>query len=152
MFSLEYMYAILGEPAWADLTEKIAYNAVPAQVCRTNNSVSVFLAYHSLITQSTPNWWAQQYLQQTNQVWVQNRTDGKPWTTDGPYSNVMGMESEFPCCTVNHPQAWPKFWANSFLLADGGRVLVHALLGPAKLETTLAGGISVNGEYSGSSV
>ena len=32
MFSLEYMYAILGEPAWADLTEKIAYNAVPAQV------------------------------------------------------------------------------------------------------------------------
>lgn len=36
MFSLEYMYAILGEPAWADLTEKIAYNAVPAQVCRFN--------------------------------------------------------------------------------------------------------------------
>lgn len=33
MFSLEYMYAIMGEPDWADLTEKITYNAVPAQVC-----------------------------------------------------------------------------------------------------------------------
>ncbi|KAI0725972.1 hypothetical protein C8Q72DRAFT_784664 [Fomitopsis betulina] len=124
MFSLEYMYAIMGEPDWADLTEKITYNAVPAQ--------------------STPDWWAQQYLQQTNQVWVRNRTDGQPWTTDGPYSNVMGMESEFPCCTVNHPQAWPKFWANSFLRADGGRALVHALLGPAKLETTTVSGIRVN--------
>ena len=42
MFSLEYMYAILGEPAWADLAEKIAYNAVPAQVCQTNSPNSVF--------------------------------------------------------------------------------------------------------------
>lgn len=32
MFSLEMMYATLGDPAWADLTEKIAYNAMPAQV------------------------------------------------------------------------------------------------------------------------
>lgn len=99
-----------------------------------------------MIMKSTPDWWAQQYLQQTNQVWVRNRTDGQPWTTDGPYSNVMGMESEFPCCTVNHPQAWPKFWANSFLRADGGRALVHALLGPAKLETTTVSGIRVNGK------
>lgn len=64
----------------------------------------------------------------------------------------MGMESEFPCCTVNHPQAWPKFWANSFLHADDGRALVHALLGPAKLETTLVGGNMVNGEFNGLSV
>ncbi|TFY52235.1 hypothetical protein EVJ58_g10129 [Rhodofomes roseus] len=115
MFSLEYMYAILGEPAWADLTEKIAYNAVPAQ-----------------------------YLHQTNQIAVANRTGPTPWTTDGPYSNVLGMEPEFPCCTVNHAQAWPKFWANSFLLARRGRELVHALLGPAKLSVELEGGAHVN--------
>jgi len=77
---------------------------------------------------------------------VKNRTDGKPWATDGPYSNVMGMEPDFPCCTVNHPQAWPKFWANSFLLAENGTALVHALLGPATIATRLASGTSVNGE------
>ncbi|KAH9926067.1 uncharacterized protein B0H18DRAFT_1085167 [Fomitopsis serialis] len=110
MFSLEMIYATLGNPEWADLTEKIAYNSLPAQ--------------------STPDWWGHQYLQQTNQIWA--------WATDGPYSNVMGMEPNYPCCTVNHPQGWPKFWANSFLLADNGTSLVHALLGPATVSTALA--------------
>lgn len=31
-FSLETIYAILGNPEWADLTERIAYNSIPAQV------------------------------------------------------------------------------------------------------------------------
>lgn len=123
MFSLEMMYATLGDPAWADLTEKIAYNAMPAQI--------------------TADWWSQQYLHQTNQIWVGNHTEGVPWT-DNKYANVMGMEPSYPCCTVNHPQGWPKFWSNSFLLADNGTALVHALLGPATLGTTLGNAVDTN--------
>ncbi|TFY63122.1 hypothetical protein EVJ58_g3436 [Rhodofomes roseus] len=89
MFSLELIYAILGNPEWADLTEKITYNSLPAQ--------------------STPDWWGHQYLQQTNQIW-----------------------------------GWPKFWANSFLLADNGTSLVHAFLGPATVSTTLANGTTAD--------
>ncbi|EPS93631.1 hypothetical protein FOMPIDRAFT_1063456 [Fomitopsis schrenkii] len=123
-FSLETIYSILGNPEWADLAERIAYNSIPAQ--------------------STPDWWAHQYLQQTNQIWVKDHTDGMAWATDGSYSNVMGMEPNYPCCTVNHPQGWPKFWANSFLRADNGTSLVHALLGPATVSTTLADGTTAS--------
>lgn len=123
MFSLEIMYAIIGDPKWADLAEKIAYNAMPAQI--------------------TADWWAQQYLHQTNQIWVGNHSEGVPWT-DNEYANVMGMEPSYPCCTVNHPQGWPKFWSNSFLLADDGIALVHALLGPATLSTRLPNGAVTN--------
>lgn len=123
MFSLEMMYATLGAPQWADLLERVAYNSLPAQ--------------------STPDWWAHQYLQQTNQIWVANHSQGVVWT-DGPYSNVMGMEPNYPCCTVNHPQGWPKFWSNSFLLADNGTALVHAFLGPATVSTKLADGVSTS--------
>ena len=52
------------------------------------------------LRQSTPDWWAHQYLQQTNQIWVKDHTDGMAWTTDGSYSNVMGMEPNYPCCML----------------------------------------------------
>ncbi|OSX58372.1 hypothetical protein POSPLADRAFT_1049571 [Postia placenta MAD-698-R-SB12] len=122
MFSLEMMYATLGDPAWADLTEKIAYNAMPAQI--------------------TADWWSQQYLHQTNQIWVGNHTEGVPWTDN----NIRGIISvyKFSKGTVNHPQGWPKFWSNSFLLADNGTALVHALLGPATLGTTLGNAVDTN--------
>ncbi|PCH35389.1 hypothetical protein WOLCODRAFT_139880 [Wolfiporia cocos MD-104 SS10] len=123
MFSLEMNYATLGAPEWAELLERIAYNSLPAQ--------------------STPDWWAHQYLQQTNQIWVANHSEGVVWT-DGPYSNVMGMEPNYPCCTVNHPQGWPKFWSNSFLYADNGTALAHVSLGPATLSTDLPSGVSAN--------
>lgn len=32
MYSLETIYTILGDPKHADMVEKIAYNALPAQV------------------------------------------------------------------------------------------------------------------------
>lgn len=44
-----------------------------------------------------------------------------------------------PCCTVNHPQAYPKYLANSFMLTEDGGV-VHVFLGPGNLTTTLGGG------------
>ncbi|EED81549.1 predicted protein [Postia placenta Mad-698-R] len=134
-----------GAPQWADLLERVAYNSLPAQarlLCLVH--VNWVLTVKPRI-QSTPDWWAHQYLQQTNQIWVANHSQGVVWT-DGPYSNVMGMEPNYPCCsgTVNHPQGWPKFWSNSFLLADNGTALVHAFLGPATVSTKLADGVSTS--------
>jgi hypothetical protein len=40
-----------------------------------------------------------------------------------------------PCCTVNHPQAYPKFLANSFVEVDSG--IGHVFLVPGRLNTKL---------------
>ena len=55
----------------------------------------------------------------------------KPWTTDGPESNLFGLEPNFGCCTANFHQGWPKFAASLFMLShDDG--LVAAPTRPAK--------------------
>ncbi|KAF7970468.1 hypothetical protein HWV62_23877 [Athelia sp. TMB] len=119
MFSLSTNYQVFGEPSWADLVEQLAYNALPAS--------------------NTPDFWQHQYLQQTNQIWAKDHLDGFPWQfqdTDDSYSNVFGLESNYPCCTVNHPQGYPKFWANSFVQGASG-ALVHAYLGPTSFSGTV---------------
>lgn len=44
------------------------------------------------------------------------------------------------CCTVNHPQGWPKFISNAFLTTPDQASLVNIYLGPFETSTTLASG------------
>lgn len=53
--------------------------------------------------------------------------------------------SNYPCCTVNHPQAYPRFWAHSFFTDPAGTSLVHALLGPS----TFQGSVGTNNPVTG---
>lgn len=119
MFSGSYLYQVVGDPKFADRVERITYNALPATL--------------------TGNMWSRQYLQQQNQIAAKNMTPN-PFPTDGPYSNVFGLEPNYPCCTVNHPQGWPKFISNAFVTTPGNTTLVHAYLGPFSTQTTLANG------------
>jgi DUF1680 family protein len=123
MFSLETDIAILGDPALGDRLEKIAYNALPATL--------------------TPDLWAHQYDQQANQVMcsVSNRR----WSTNGPDSNIFGLEPNFGCCTANMHQGWPKLAANLWMAtADDG--LAAVAYGPSEVSTTVRGGVAVTVE------
>jgi uncharacterized protein len=112
MFSLEQSLAILGDPALGDRLERLAFNALPGTL--------------------TDDMWAHQYNQEPNQV--ECSLHARPWTTDGPESNLFGLEPNFGCCTANFNQGWPKFAASLFMLShDDG--LVAAAYAPCELRT-----------------
>ncbi|KAI1390096.1 uncharacterized protein F4822DRAFT_224318 [Hypoxylon trugodes] len=116
-FSMAYIYQYLGDNDLADWAEQVAFNAVPG---------SIF-----------PDWWSHQYVQQENQPWSRNLSVSPGmWVNVGSHGNVFGLEPNYPCCTVNHPQAYPKFLANSFTLTeDGGIAHVHLI--PGSVATSL---------------
>ncbi|KAJ7743834.1 hypothetical protein B0H16DRAFT_1560781 [Mycena metata] len=122
MFSGSYLYQIIGDPKFPDRVERIAYNALPGTL--------------------TGNMWSRQYLQQQNQIFAGNMSKN-PFVNDGPYSNVFGLEPNYPCCTVNHPQGWPKFITNAFVTTPDMISLVHVYLGPFSTSVTLASGNAV---------
>lgn len=121
MYSLSYLYQTLGDSSFADRVELAAFNALPVAM--------------------TPDWWAHQYLTQPNQP-AAKYLDEKPWWNVNGWGNTYGLEPNYPCCTVNHPQGYPKFLSGMFVGA-GENGLAHALLGPGKVETTLPSGVKV---------
>ncbi len=112
MFSLEVALATFGDAATADRIEKLAFNALPGTF--------------------TDDMWAHQYDQQPNQISV--ALNSKPWTTNGPESNLYGLEPNFGCCTANFHQGWPKFTASLWMRSpDDG--LVATLYSPCEVKT-----------------
>ena len=101
MYSLEMLFAILGDAHLADRLESIAFNALPATF--------------------SPDMWAHQYVQQVNQV-ICRVDEDRLYTSNGPDANIFGLEPHFGCCTANMHQGWPKFATHLWMrTADGGR-------------------------------
>ena len=119
MFSLERSLAITGDPALGDRLERLAFNALPGTL--------------------TDDMWAHQYNQEPNQV--ECSLHRKPWVSDGPESNLYGLEPNFGCCTANFHQGWPKFAASLFLLSGAAETdgLAAAAYAPCELRTLLNG-------------
>jgi hypothetical protein len=117
MFSLETLLQSIGDATLADRLEQLAYNALPATL--------------------TPDMWAHQYDQQVNQV-VCHRSDEHVWTSNGPESNIYGLQPNFGCCTANLHQGWPKFVAHLWMRTpdDGLAALAY---GPCAIRTTVRG-------------
>jgi uncharacterized protein len=127
LYSLEVALATFGDASIGDRIEKIAFNALPGTF--------------------DDNMWSHQYDQQSNQILV--GLNSKPWTTNGPESNLYGLEPNFGCCTANFHQGWPKFTSSLWMSSpDGG--LVASLYAPCEVETIVAGqkvSVSVETDY-----
>lgn len=94
MYSLEHLLAAFGDPFFGDRLERVAFNALPATF--------------------SPDMWAHQYDQQVNQIQGTINPDHM-WTTNGPESNLYGLEPNYGCCTSNMHQGWPKFAAHLWM-------------------------------------
>jgi hypothetical protein len=116
MFSLECALAVHGESILGDRLEKIAFNALPG-TC-------------------TDDMWAHQYDQQPNQIECSLRQ--RPWTTNGPESNLFGLEPNFGCCTANMHQGWPKFTSHLWMAVPSGG-LVAVAYAPCEVTTKVRG-------------
>ena len=122
MFSLETMLRISGDVRWADWLERIAYNALPAQI--------------------KDDFSAKQYYQQTNQISC-TRT-WRPFSTPHDDTDILfGTLNGYPCCLSNMHQGWPKFTQNLwYSTADGGlAALVYA---PSCVRAAVADGVDVS--------
>lgn len=99
MYSLEVLIEMFGIGELADRLEKLAFNAWPA----------TFLE----------DMWSHQYDQQINQVECSVK-QGRTWKTNGPESNIFGLQPNFGCCTANLSQGWPKYAASLWMKSDDG--------------------------------
>lgn len=122
MFSLSYLYQAFGDNDFADRCERAAFNALPVM--------------------ATPDWWAHQYVAQTNQP-ISHVLSRSPFWNVGVFGQTYGTEPNYPCCTVNHPQGYPKFLSASFV-RQGDAGLAHALLAPSEVTTTTMSGARVH--------
>jgi hypothetical protein len=116
MYSLEVLSSVLGDARFGDRLEKLAFNALPATF--------------------KPDMWAHQYDQQVNQVLCSVRDD-YPWTTNGPESNIYGLEPNYGCCTANFSQGWPKFASHLWMRTGGEDGLAAVAYAPCELDTVI---------------
>ncbi len=120
MFSLEELYAIFGNNALADRLELLAFNSLPGT--------------------TTPDIWAHQYDQQSNQVLVSSAK--RNWSTNFENSNIYGFSPNFGCCLANMHQGWPKF-VESMWMATNDNGLAVVTYGPSVVKAKVGKGKEV---------
>ncbi len=121
MFSLESLIQIAGEVEFADRLERVAYNALPAQV--------------------KADFTGRQYYQMPNQIMC--TMDWHNFATKhGETESVFGLETGYGCCTANYHQGWPKL-AASLWLATQDNGLAAIVYAPSEVTAKIADQVPV---------
>ena len=122
MFTLENTLAITGDVSYADHLERIAFNALPAQV--------------------DENLTDRQYFQQANQVMV-TQADRNFDVNHSGTDVCYGLQTGYACCTSNMHQGWPKFTQNLwYATVDKG--IAALVYSPSEAKINVANGATIN--------
>lgn len=116
MFSLQSLIEVFGDAYYADLMEKLAYNALPGTI--------------------SDDFMSHQYLQQANQVEVS--VAKRTWYNNDADAGLFGLEPHFGCCTANMHQGYPRF-VDSLWYKEGEDTFLNMVLAPCMLDTTVNG-------------
>ena len=122
LYSLQHVVAINADVAVADRIERMAFNAMPATM--------------------SADMWSHQYDQQANQVICSlNR---RRWVSNGPESNLFGLEPNFGCCTANLHQGWPKLVGSLWMATpDNGLAAVVYAPSTVRARVGAAGQVTI---------
>lgn len=113
MYSCEILLAVTGDSFWGDLLEKEAFNCLPAT--------------------TTPDMWAHQYVQMTNQISGRRIPEEEvPFNSNTGEAHMFGLEPNFGCCTANFNQAWPKFALSTLMQSREGLAVMSMV--PARAQ------------------
>ena len=123
MYSLEILEKITGKGEYVDHLEKLAFNA--------------------LSSGCTADMWGHQYVNQVNAPFI-NRNDIHLWTTNGPETNIYGLEPHFGCCTANFNQGWPKFTLSA-VMKKGKNIVINSYIPLAIKDENI--NIEIEGNY-----
>ncbi len=127
MYSYEWLIAVTGNGKWADKLEELCFNGLPATI--------------------SEDMWAHQYDQQVNQI-ACKKYEPFIFGTNGPESNMFGLEPHFGCCTANFGQGFPKFCASAVMGDDNGFVVISPVpIQASKLVDDKIVTLTVNGGY-----
>jgi len=121
MFSLEELFEIFGDNSLADRLESLAYNSLPGTF--------------------TPDMWAHQYDQQSNQVLVSGAK--RNWSSNKDFSNIYGLMPNFACCLANMHQGWPKYVETMWMATNDNGLAVFTW-GPSNVKAKVGNGINVS--------
>ena len=121
MFSLEKMTEITGDVEFADMLERVAFNALPTQI--------------------SDDFMNKQYFQMSNQI-TANRAERNFSTPHNGTDVVFGHQSGYPCCYSNMHQGWPKFTQNLWYATDDNG-LAAMVYSPSSVTAKVADGQEV---------
>ncbi|RCG31136.1 hypothetical protein DQ384_10315 [Sphaerisporangium album] len=123
MLSHEILTRVTGDPVWADRTEDLAFNSLPAAL--------------------DPQGRAVHYITSANCVDLDNSPK-----TMGQFQNGFAMQSyrpgvdQYRCCPHNYGMGWP-YYLEEMWLATGDGGLCASLYGPCAVTAKVAGGANV---------
>jgi hypothetical protein len=115
-YSMERIFEILGDISFADRLELIVYNSIPGTM--------------------TPDMWAHQYDQQTNQVLVDTL---KRVFDNDKSANLYGLMPHYSCCLANMHSGWPRFVGNMWM-ATNDKGLIATVYGPSNVKAYVGNG------------
>ena len=117
MYSYEQMLKITGDIRFADELERVAFNALPAQI--------------------SSDFTLHQYFQKPNQAQITFGLHNFDVGQEGT-GQVFGFLTAYPCCLTNQHQGWPKFTQNLwYSTRDGG--LAAMVYAPSTVSAEIGG-------------
>ncbi len=120
MFSLETLLDITGDVDFAERLERVAFNALPAQV--------------------KPDFTGRQYYQMPNQIICD--TTFQNFNTRHWGTILFGLDNGYGCCTANYHQGWPKFTTHLWSATpDGG--LASLVYAPSAVKARVGDNVEV---------